>query len=89
MAANFPKERAPGKDEKPEQKDALDKVFKENEKKLEDKLKQDKAFEKWTYLVPTWTVDPILKDRKDLLVEKKDETKTAEKTEIAAPEQKP
>lgn len=91
VGANFPKERVPGKDEKPEQKDTLDKVFNENEKKLEDKLKQEKAFEKWTYLVPTWTVDPILKDRKDLLVEKKDETKTAaaEKTEIAPPEQKP
>ncbi|HEX4645865.1 MAG TPA: hypothetical protein VH598_09670, partial [Verrucomicrobiae bacterium] len=74
---------------KPEQKDALDKVFKESEKKLEDKLKQDKAFEKWTYLGPTWTVDPILKDRKDLLVEKQDETKTAAKAGIAAPEQKP
>jgi hypothetical protein len=78
IAGNFPKERTPGKDEKPEDKDKLDKEFKEKTKKLEDKLKTEKAFENWTYLVSKWTVDPLLKERKDLLQEKKEEPKKEE-----------
>jgi len=78
VAGNFPNERTPGKDEKPEDKDKLDKEFKEKTKKLEDKLKTEKAFEKWTYVVSKWTVDPLLKERKDLLQEKKEEPKKEE-----------
>jgi hypothetical protein len=78
---NFPKERTPGKEEKAEDKEKLDKEFAESRKKLEDKLKSVKAFEKWTYVVSKWTVDPFLKERKDLLVEKKEEPKPEEKTE--------
>src|SRR2546430_12704710 len=37
---------------------SLDKEFKERLAKLEEKLKQEKGFEKWTYLVSKWTVDP-------------------------------
>jgi hypothetical protein len=79
VAGNFPKERTPGKDEKAEDKEKLDKEFAENRKKLEERLKADKAFEKWTYLVSKWTVDPFLKERKDLLMEKKEEPKAEEK----------
>jgi hypothetical protein len=79
MSGNFPKERTPGKDEKPEDKEKLDKEFAESRKKLEDKLKADQAFEKWTYVVSKWTIDPFLKERKDLLVEKKEEPKPEEK----------
>jgi hypothetical protein len=78
VAGNFPKERTAGKDEKAEDKDKLDKEFKEKTKKLEEKLKTDKAFEKWTYVVSKWTVDPLLKERKDLLQEKKEEPKKEE-----------
>jgi hypothetical protein len=81
VAGNFPKERTPGKDEKPEDKEKLDKEFAENAKKLEEKLKSTKAYEKWTYVVSKWTVDPFLKERKDLLLEKKEEPKPEEKTE--------
>lgn len=76
VTANPPKERTPAQDEKPEDKDRLDKAFKESIAKLEEKLKQEKGFEKWTYLVSKWTVDPLLKERKDLLSEKKDESKS-------------
>ena len=79
VSADFPKERTAGKDEKPEDKEKLDKEFKDKTAKLEDKLKQEKAFEKWTYLVSKWTVDPLLKERKDLLAEKKEEPKKDEK----------
>lgn len=73
VEGNFAKQREPGKDEKPEDKEKLDKEFKEKLSKLEEKLKQEKTYEKWTYLVGKWTIDPLLKDRKDLLAEKKDE----------------
>jgi hypothetical protein len=89
VAANFPKERAPGKDEKPEDKAKLDKEFADKLKKLEEKLKEEKAFEPWTYLVASWTVDPVLKERSQLLVEKKDETKKDEtKPGESKPEEK-
>ncbi len=72
VAANIVKERVPGQDEKPEDKEKLDKEFKDKLQKLEDKLKQEKSFEKWTYLVSKWTIDPLLKERKDFMPEKKE-----------------
>lgn len=71
----FPKERTPGKDEKPEDKTKLDQEFADKQKKLEEKLAQEKTFEPWTYLVAGWMVDPIVKERAQLLVEKKVEAK--------------
>ena len=78
VTVDLPKERTPGKEEKAEDKEKLDKEFKEKMSKLEEKLKQEKTFEKWTYLVSKWTVDPLLKERKDLLAEKKEEPKKDE-----------
>ena len=77
VTAQLPKERVAGKDEKPEDKARLDKEFKDAQQKLADKLKQEQGYEKWTYLVPGWVVDPILKHRGELLAEKKEETKPA------------
>jgi hypothetical protein len=86
VSADLPKERTPGKDEKAEDKEKLDKEFKEKMSKLEDKLKQEKAFEKWTYLVSKWTVDPLLKERKDLLKEEKPaQTNITAQPKIEAP----
>jgi hypothetical protein len=73
VAAELAKERTPGKDEKPEDKDKLDKEFKEKQKKLEEKLTQEKGLEKWTYLVSNWTLEPALKTRAQLMAEKKEE----------------
>ena len=73
VAAKFPKERIPAKDEKPEDKDKADKAWKDRQQQLEAKVKQDQTFAKWTYLVPGYTLDSLLKDRKDLLVEKKED----------------
>jgi hypothetical protein len=75
VTADLPKERPPGKDEKAEDKEKLDKEFKEKQKKLEEKLAQEKLYENWVYLVSSWTVDPLLKERSQLMVEKKDEKK--------------
>ena len=75
VTAQLPKERTPGKDEKTEDKARLDKEFKDQQKKLEDKLSQEKSFEKWVFLASNWTFDSLLKDRAQLLVEKKEEPK--------------
>lgn len=79
VVAEMPKERAPGKDEKAEDKARLDKEFKEQQKKLEEKLAQEKGYEKWLYLVSSWTLEPVLKERSQLLVEKKEEPKKDDK----------
>ena len=79
VSAQLPKERTAGKDEKPEDKTKLDKEFKDKQKKLEEKLVQEKTFENWVYLVSSWTVDPLLKERSQLMVEKKEEPKKEEK----------
>lgn len=78
VQANIAKERTPGKDEKPEDKEKLDKEFKEKKEKLEEKLKAEQKYEKWTYLVSKWTVDALLKERKDFMSEKKEEEKKPE-----------
>jgi len=50
VTAEIPKQRTPGKDEKPADKEKLDKEFKDKNDKLEQKLKQEKTYEKWDYL---------------------------------------
>lgn len=86
VSAKLPSERTPGKDEKPEDKTRLDKEFKEKQTKLQEKLAQEKAYEKWVYLVSSWTLEPLLKDRGQLLVEKKEEPKKEEKPTASATE---
>ena len=76
VAADLPAQRKPGADEKPEDKEKLDKEFSETQSKFKDKLAQEKKFEKWTYLVPSWSVDSVLKKRSELLAEKKAEAKS-------------
>jgi hypothetical protein len=78
VSADLAKQRTPGTDEKPEDKEKLDKEFQDKLKKLEEKLKTEKGYEKWTYLVSKWTVDPILKERKDFMADKKADEKKAE-----------
>ena len=79
VTADIPKERTPGKDEKADDKTKLDKEFKDKRTKLEEKLTQEKGYEKWIYLVSSWTLDPVLKERGQLMVEKKDEKKEDKK----------
>ncbi len=74
VTADLAKTREPGKDEKPEDKDKLDKEFQATQKRLEDKLAAEKKFEQRPYLIAKATVDTLLKDRATLLTEKKPET---------------
>ena len=76
--ANLPKGRTPGKDERLEDRAKLDQEFQDKQRRLEEKLKQEKQFEKWIYLVPNWTVEPLLKERLQLLVERNAEPRKDE-----------
>jgi hypothetical protein len=75
VTGSFPKARTPGKNEKPAEKEKLDKAFQAKLKQEEDKLQQESSLEQWVYLVPNWTINPLLKERSQLLVEKKAEPK--------------
>ena len=77
VKADLAKERVAGKDEKPEDKAKLDKEFQEKRAKLEEKLKAEQGYAKWTYLVSKWSIDPVLKKRGDLFADKKSETPAA------------
>lgn len=89
VSGNVARERTPVKDEKPEEKAKLDKEFKEKQDKQEEKLKNEKSFGNWTYVVSKWTIDPLLKERKDLLQEKKDEKKEEPQTTEKKDDPKP
>ena len=77
VTAALPKERTPGKDEKPEDKPKFDQEFQATQKLLTDKLNKEKKTENWIYLVPKGTVEQIVKDRSALLAEKKPPTSPA------------
>jgi len=65
------KTRAPAKGEKAEDKAKNDKEFEERRAKLVERLEREKKLEKWTYLVGKNVVEPLLRDRPQLLPEKK------------------
>lgn len=69
-------ERVAGTNEAAADKEKLDKEFKERQQTLADKLEAEKKLESWIFLVSSWTLDSVLKERSQLLVEKKEEPKT-------------
>lgn len=71
--ADLPKERVAGKDEKPEDKTKLDKEFQDNLKKSQEKLKKEQFHDKWVYVMDKWSVESLIKERRELLAEKKAE----------------
>lgn len=88
VAADLSKERKAGENEKPEDKAKLDKEFADRRQQLESKLKTEQGFQRWTYMVSTWTVEPLLKKRSELLEDKKDET-TAQEEPVSTGESAP
>jgi len=83
VTGNFPTERMAAKDEKPDYKKTADKEFQDKLKEFQDKLKQEQALDHWTYLVYNWLVEPLIRPRALLMVEKHDEKK-ADKKDAAA-----
>lgn len=80
VTADIPSARTAGKDEKPDDKTKLDKEFQEKTKTLEDKYNKEKALSNWTYLVNSWLVDPFIRDREQLMVDKKADKKADDAT---------
>jgi hypothetical protein len=81
VTADFPKTRTPSKDEKPEDTLKANKAWSDRQKQLDDQLKQAQTYGAWTYLLPGYSVEPLLKERKDLVAEKKDSAKTVGATD--------
>lgn len=65
-----PKQRVPEKGEKPEEQARRDKDFAETRKKLEERIVRERALAKWTYVVAKQAVEPLLKDRAEMLAQK-------------------
>jgi hypothetical protein len=66
-----PRARSPAKGEKAEDRAKKDKEFEESRKKLLEKIDREKRLERWTYLVARSSLDPLLRERSQLLPEKK------------------
>lgn len=83
VTANPPKERIPGKDEKPEDKKRLDDEFAANAKQLADRLAKDNALSSRIYLVPKTTFDALFVPRASLLAPPPSPTPAPAKTSPA------
>ena len=81
VSANLPKERAPVKDEKPEDKKKADEEFAATKKTQEEKLAKEKKHEGWVYEVSSYVISNVLKKRGETLKEKP----AAEATPATAP----
>ncbi len=84
VTGNFPKERPAGADEKPEDKAKADKEFADKLKAQQEKLATEAAFGKWTFQVASWTVEPLLKKRSELLEDKPAPTESETPTNTPA-----
>lgn len=76
VSGTLVKERTPGKDEKPEDKEKLDKEFAEKSKRLAEKLAKEQKIPARIYVMPKYSVDPFLKDKSGLLADKPTATPT-------------
>lgn len=67
VSAAFPKERAAQPNEKPEDKEKLDKEFQTRLKELQEKLAKEQKFQQRGYVLAKYTISGLLKERKELL----------------------
>ncbi len=67
VAAKIEKERKAAEGEKPEDKETLDKEHREKVEKAEEKLANEKKLAGTIFVVSKYTVDALMKPRKDLL----------------------
>ena len=86
LTASLTKERVSAADEKPEDKAKLDQAFAESLKQLESKVADETAYTKWTYLVPSWTLEQVIKKRAELLETKPSETAPDSAPAVSSPE---
>ncbi len=62
-----PPERKPEAGEKAADKERLDKQFAESQKQLDERLKRERELATWTYVVAGKALEPLLKDRSQLI----------------------
>ncbi len=67
VAGEPPRERRAEKNEKAEDKARRDKQFADDLKKLDERLKLEKSLAAWTYVAAGKTLEPLLKDRAQLI----------------------
>ena len=60
-------------------------LLKEKVQKLQEKLKKEQIHDKWVYLVDKWSIDNLLKERREFMAEKKDENKSGEPKDAPIP----
>jgi len=70
VTAELPASRTPAEEDKEEDKETLDKEFKDRMDALKAKLEKERKFGDWTYVLSKWSVDFLLKNRSDLLAAK-------------------
>ena len=85
VEGTYPLERTPPADESADDKERLDREFKEALAKLDEKLTREQSKGRWVYLVSKWTVDSLLKTRADFL-DTKSETETSAPADSAPAE---
>jgi hypothetical protein len=85
VTAQLPKERTPGKDEKPEDKARLDQEFQTKQKQLTDKLAQEQKLNGHIYLLAKTTIDQLVKPRSALMADKASPTASPSPTGAAKP----
>ena len=75
VAGEPARSRVAAKGEKAEDKAKNDKEFEEGRKKLLERIDREKKLDRWTYLVAKSSLDPLLRDRSQLMPEKKKDAK--------------
>ena len=85
VSGTFPKERAPGTDEKPEDKTRLDEEFTKKQAQLAEKLAKEKKLESRGVLVSKFRVEALLKERSSMLAEKPADAPKADAPKADAP----
>jgi hypothetical protein len=71
VSGELPRERAPEKDEKAEEKARRDKEFAETRKRLEARVTREKGLAQWTYVVEAKQIEPLLKKREQMVAQRK------------------
>jgi hypothetical protein len=82
--ADLPAARTPEPNENANDKKARDEEFDRHNAKLKEQLQTEKQFEKWVYLVPSYTIQSLLK-RRDEIVTKPSPTPSPVPTPMPAP----
>ncbi len=68
--------RAPDKGETAEDKEKKDKAFAEDKARTAERLERERGLERWRYVVGKNAIEPLLRDRAQMLPEKKTAKKT-------------